>query len=311
MADRLTAQLHERVLRARRAWSSNPLESTDEVPWRIEEFLAGGHLYVGDIVLYARSGNLLSAFVKWATGSEFSHAGMIYYTPKQDEGFEHHFMIEADQNGVDLSPIKPYMQDPAVTIAILRMPASKSWLDQDLCQEMRGQLMETIADTYDFGTIERLASEITKTSLFGIESMVRGSRITVAAMRKRKPSSLPHAFICSGLVQVGYTFACLQAIKRGEVRPEVIKDTVFRNDLVDWFEPQWSHFTTEGKVEQAEELYRNFVGDLEATTPADIAFSQNLEWRYLSTNGRVWRVNSAAEANEIVRPRNLRPSRRN
>ena len=41
MADRLTAQLHERVLRARRAWSSDPLERTDEGPWKIEEFLAG------------------------------------------------------------------------------------------------------------------------------------------------------------------------------------------------------------------------------------------------------------------------------
>ena len=125
MSDRLTAQLHDRVLHARRALQSDPLESVTAGPWKIEDFLAGGHLQVGDIVLYARSGNLLSAFVKWATGSEFSHAGMIYYTPKQDQGFEHHFMIEADQNGVDLSPIKPYLQDPAVTIAVLRMPARK------------------------------------------------------------------------------------------------------------------------------------------------------------------------------------------
>ncbi len=300
MADRLSARLHERVLHARCALHPEPLNDA-RAKWKVEEFLAEDHLQVGDIVLYARAGNLLSAFVKWATGSEFSHAGMIYYAPKQDQGFEHHFMIEADQNGVDLSPIKPYMQDPAVTIAFLRTPARRAWYDKQLCQEMRGRLMETIADKYDFGTIERLASEAIKTSLFGVESIVRGSRLTISAMRERKPSSLPHAFICSGLVQVGYTFACLQAIKRGEVRPQAIKDTVFRNDLLDWFEPQWSNYTTKGKVDQAEELYRSFVGDLEATTPADIAFSQNLEWRYLSTGGHVWCVNSAAEALRIMR----------
>lgn len=303
MADRLSARLQERVQRARRALHSKPPGEPSEGPWEVEEFLSMGNLRVGDIVLYARSGNLLSAFVKWATGSEFSHAGMIYYTPKQDQGFEHHFMIEADQNGVDLSPIKPYMQDPAVTIAILRIPSRKAWHDQHLCQEMRGRLMETIADAYDFGTIERLAIESIKTSLFGIESLVRGSRVAIAAIRERKPSSLPHAFICSGLVQVGYTFACLQAIKRGDVRPEAIKHTVFRSDLLDWFEPQWSNYTAEGKVNQAEKLYQRFVADLEATTPADIAYSENLEWRYLSTGGSVWRVNSAIEALELMRPR--------
>lgn len=120
-------------------------------------------------------------------------------------------------------------------------------------------------------------------------------------MRRRKPSSLPHAFICSGLVQVGYTFACLQAIKRGDVRPEVIRDTIFRNDLLDWFEPQWSHYTAEGKIDQAGELYRNFLGDLEATTPADIACSENLQWCYLNTGGVVWRVESAAQARELMR----------
>lgn len=307
MADRLSDHLHDRVLHVRRALQTEPFDAPRARPWKVEEFLADGHLQVGDIVLYARSGNLLSAFVKWATGSEFSHAGMIYYTPKQDQGFEHHFMIEADQNGVDLSPIKPYMQDPAVTIAILRIPARKAWHNTHLDQEMRGRLMETIADTYDFGTIERLATEAIKTSLFGIESMVRGSRVAIAAMRERKPSSLPHAFICSGLVQVGYTFACLQAIKRGEVRPEAIKDTVFRNDLLDWFEPEWSNYTTQGKVDQAEKLYQSFVGDLEATTPSDIAFSENLQWRYLSTGGQVWRVNSGAEALELMRPHPRRP----
>ena len=307
MPDRLTNLLQERVLQARSALQTK--QRFDELhtgPWTVEEFLSEGRLRVGDIVLYARFGNLLSAFVKWATGSDFSHAGMIYYTPKQDEGLEHHFMIEADQNGVDLSPIKPYMQDPAVVIAILRMPDRKAWHDKQLFQEMRGRMMETISDAYDFRTIERLAIESIKTAMFGIESLVRGSRVTISSMRERKPSSLPHAFICSGLVQVGYTFACLEAIKRNEVRPETIKDTVFRNDLLDWFEPKWSNYTARGKVDQAEELYRSFVGDLEATTPADIASSENLQWQYLSIGGQVRKVSSGGEALEIMRSRTRR-----
>ena len=300
MADRLAARLHERVLSAQRGLQIEPHDTAQPGPWGVDDFLQGGHIHVGDIILYARSGNVLSAFVKWATSCDFSHAGMVYYTPKQDQGFDHHFMIEADQNGVDLSPLKPYMNDPAVTIAILRLPARKAWLDKDICQDMRGRLMETIADTYDFSTIERLAREALKTSLFGIESMVRGAHSTISDMRRRKPSSLPHAFICSGLVQVGYTFACLQAIKRGDVRPEVIRDTIFRNDLLEWFEPQWNHYTAEGRIDQAEELYRSFLGDLEATTPADIAGSENLQWCYLNTGGVVWRVDSATQARDLM-----------
>ncbi len=298
MADRLTARLQERVFERRRDLVADENDASHAGPWTAEEFLAGGHLRVGDIVLCARAGNLLSAFVRWATDSCFSHAGMIYYAPKQDQGFEHHFLIEA---GVDLSPLKPYLLDPAATVAILRIPATKAWMTDDLSHEMRGRLMETIADTYDFSTIERLVAETIKTSLFGLESMARGTALTIAAMRERKPSSLPHAFICSGLVQVGYTFACLQAIKTGAVRPEALRDSIFRNDLLQWFEPEWSHYTDAGKIEQCEELFQTFLGDLEATTPADIALSENVEWRFLCRGGRVRRVNSVAEAEALMR----------
>lgn len=302
MSDRLAAGLQQRVFNASKSLREMlPQPDGSEGPWQVDDFLAQGHLKVGDIVLYARAGNLLSSFVKWATGSAFSHVGMIYYTPRHDQGFEHHFMIESDQNGVDLSPIKPYMQDPAVTIAILRVPSDSVWLNDHLSRELRGRLMETIADGYDFGAIKRLAVEIAKTSLFGVESLVRGSNVTLAAMRKHRSGSIPHAFICSGLVQVGYTYACLQAIKRGQAPPEALKGTIFRNDLLDWFELNWSDYTEHGKVRQSELLFDSFLGDLRATTPADIAFSENLEWRYLNTRGRVWRVTSRADAQELIK----------
>jgi hypothetical protein len=238
--------------------------------------------------------------VQWATASTFSHAAMLFYTPQRDRGFENHFLIESDHCGVDLSALEQYVADPAVTIAVLRIPPDKAWLTRPFIRSMRGRMMETICDNYDYGTIERICGAVARSMVFGLQSAVRGAELTLDNLRRR-PHRIPKSFICSGLVQVGYVQAFLEAVANGAAPPEAIRDVVFRNSLIDWFAPQWAHYTPAGRVALVNDLVAAFIDDLRATTPGDIEASENLEWCFLLRNERAYRIRSHAEAQRLMR----------
>lgn len=302
MPDSLSAKLQERAASVQRTLETYSVD--DRVrSWTVDEFLAEDRLQLGDIVLYRRDPSMLSALVRWATGGLYSHAGMVHFTPRRDQGFDHYFIIESDQRGVDLTPLRQYMLDPRVSIAILRVPEQNSWSSPRLLKRMRGHMMERISDTYDFGAIEMIVRNFVGHALFGLQSLVRGSERTLASIRRRRPHMLPRAFICSGLVQLGYLSAVQDAIKQDQLPPEAIRHSIYRNDLIDWFNHDWSLYTDAGKKTVVEDLVATFEDDLRATTPADLEASENLDWQFVSLRGQVYAVSSRAEAEALLRDR--------
>lgn len=298
MSNRSYMEFDRRAIELRQTLTAGRPVAEIAQSWTIEQFLSGDHLQIGDIILYRRERDPLSRSVRWATGGLFSHAAMIYYAPRRDEGFEHYFIIESDQSGVDLTPLTHYLTDASVSIGVLRASRARSWIDADFLATMRGHMMETITGDYDYSTIRSIGRSILWSTLFGIGSTARGAEKTLAALRRRTPHLLPRSFICSGLIQLGYVAACIDAIKRGAVRPDAVRDAVYRKDILEWFDIDWSNYTDIGQRRVAEDLVDTFGDDLRATTPADLERSENLQWQFLATRGRVHTAHSLAEAAE-------------
>ncbi len=64
-------------------------------PMPVETFLAGTYLERADVVLTRRDWDLASWMIRWATGSPFSHAAMVFTGPQFESGYSTTFVIEA------------------------------------------------------------------------------------------------------------------------------------------------------------------------------------------------------------------------
>ncbi len=161
-------------------------------PMPLDVFLAEGHLRRGDIVL-GGGNTIFSRLIREATGSRFSHAGLVFAVPNVDDGFEKAFIIESAVGGVDLRDLET-MARPGYELAIKRLEAP--WFTPELAKLVRGHMLNHIKDGYDVIELLRMAWA----ALTG--RPYRNSRVQAAR------------FLCSGFVQYG--FASTVAIKSRE-----------------------------------------------------------------------------------------------
>ncbi|MES0383437.1 MAG: YiiX/YebB-like N1pC/P60 family cysteine hydrolase [Hyphomicrobium sp.] len=277
--------------------AQNPATSRAEESWPmpVETFLEGNYLKRSDIVLTRRDWDLTSWVIRWATGSPFSHAALIFTGPKFESGFTNTFVIEASTAGVDLTNLRDYIADKSSFLAVKRF--KKEWFDEPKQSRVRGLLLDKIKADYNFWALGHIARNI----WFGVERSMRGDKEAIQTFRERDWTP-PNEYICSGLVQIGFVEAVLEYIKSDQLPPSALREVVFQRVAASRLpeKDDWQYLDPEASKTTAN-LFRNQNFDaLESVTPEDLALSDKLEWLYMIKNGLVYKADSYDDVRKVI-----------
>lgn len=282
--------------KAAKAAAAAPGKAFDDVwPKPVEEFLAGKYLSRADVVLTRRSGDIASSLIRWATSSAFSHAALVYTGAQFDQGISGTFVIEAGTSGVDLTKLADYAENKSSYVAIKRL--KRDWFNDARQARVRGVLLDKIKDSYDYWTIWRIVRNL----WFGVQSKMSTKEKTVQAYHQRAWQP-PNEYICSGLVQIGFVQTAVEAIERGELSPEALRDVVFSKSAASRLpEPgSWKYLGDDAKGTAVDFQYV-LNDELYAITPEDLAQTEKLEWLYFIKNSLVYKVATYADVMALIR----------
>lgn len=277
--------------------AQNPANSPAEESWPmpVENFLDGNYLERSDVVLTRRDWDLTSWVIRWATGSPFSHAALVFTGPQFESGYTNTFVIEASTGGVDLTNLRDYIADKSSFLAIKRF--KKEWFDEPKQSRVRGLLLDKIKADYNFWAIGHIARNI----WFGVERSMRGDEEAIQTFRERDWTP-PNEYICSGLVQIGFVEAVLEYIKSDQLPPSALREVVFQRVAASRLpeKEDWQYLDPEASKTTAD-LFRNQNFDaLESVTPEDLALSDKLEWLYIIKNGLVYEAGSYDDVRKVI-----------
>lgn len=254
-----------------------------------------------DILVTRTKGSLLGWLIRKGTGSDWNHALMVYVIRDKQQGYEKTFIIESGGAGIDIHNISHYFENPRkYDVAILRWESD--WLKDDFqerlryCRTIRGFALAEIDDKYNHRMIISIGRRIIRQLILGLlfpwqrRKPPKQRAIRVPGFIKRLDIN---TYICSGFVQWAY-YQCVYSILREDAKGDPERASILeKNPLED------------GRLQQAvfnpRLAGRVSDDDLLSTTPADLANSDKLSWKYVVRNGTVYEVTSKKEADDIMR----------
>lgn len=266
-------------------------------PMPVDEFLRGPYLNRADVVLTRKHRDFRSWFIRWATRGSFSHSALVFLVPHQEQGFNNTFVIESASKGVDLSNLARYLNDKRQVVGIKRLKGT--WFDERAQSLVRGRMLNSIQSAYSYATLFRLGWSFLNELAFGIKARIWGARKVIKGHRRRRLQP-PNAYICSGLVQLGYLNAIAEQVAMGYLLPQRVADVVFQSDVARFLPKDWSEFSDAEQYEIMWDFVSGFQDVLEAITPEDLAASDRLDWVYVIRDGLVHQVDSADHAQDLL-----------
>jgi hypothetical protein len=256
----------------------------------MEELVEGGKLKRADILVTRSKRSLLGKLIRFGTESYWNHALMIYVIKSTNLGYETTFIIESGGGGIDIHNISHYFEKlKKYDIGIKRLEAD--WFQKDVKEQglycrrkVRGFALQEIDKKYDYrlivGIAYRLIRQLILATLF-IQRLrkkpLEQRRIRVGWLGRKVG-----AYICSGFVQWSYYKAVEKLIDEGRLDKSMIQEVILNPQLA-------------GTISEE---------DLLATTPADLARSDKLSWKYIVKDGEVWEVANDEEVSSIIYPKN-------
>lgn len=254
------------------------------------ELVEGDRLKRADILLSHAKRSLLSRLIRFGTDCYWNHALMIYTIRSPKQGYDATFIIESGGAGIDIHNITHYFKQPEkYDVAVKRFEAE--WFKDDsetgglrYRKKVRGFALKEIDDKYNHRLILDIARRFIRQLILGFlfpwmrirKKPLEQRQISVPRIAKRLNIN---TYICSGFVQWAYYKAVSQ------IRDEDKSDTPDIQEI--FFNPRFA-----GDVTPEEML---------ATTPADLARSDKLNWKYVIKDGDVWEVSSARDVDEVLR----------
>jgi hypothetical protein len=230
------------------------------------------NLRVGDIIL-SRSSTFMSWAIRWATGSAFSHAALVFLVAHPSEGFNSSFLLESVREGVGLANIRDYIsgRKPRAEIVVLRLEGEQ--FTEAYFKKVRGLMLDHVKSGYDFGRVMRMGLSALFSLRLGWFSISKGQHRSmehaVNTTRHRLHKWVPPQFICSGFIQFGLAKA---AELQGITADVMLKDGLSPTDR----------------------------DGILAVTPEDVARSPRLTWRFAIRRGWVYPVESYTEALRVL-----------
>jgi len=255
----------------------------------MSELVAKGKLKRADILVTRSKGSLLGWLIRFGTGSYWNHAAMVYVIRNPELGYDSTFIIESGGAGIDVHNIGHYFAHPKkYDVGIKRL--EKDWFQNDredgglrFQRRVRGFALDEIDDRYDHRLILDIARKILRQLILAAifpwlrrkEPAQRRARIPKIAKRLDI-----NAYICSGFVQWAYYRGVGKVLgETGETNGQKLQGVIF-NPEVGW----------DGSEEA-----------LLSTTPADLANSDKLTWKYIVKEGVIWEVNSQEDVDSVLK----------
>jgi hypothetical protein len=254
----------------------------------MEVLVEGNKLMRADVLVTHTKGSLLGWLIRRGTDSYWNHALMVYVVRDHKQGYDTTFIIESGGAGIDIHNIEHYFKNPKkYDVAVKRW--EPDWLEKDTSgdklrysRRIRGFALGEIDDRYDHRMILEIAERILRQAIlaghFFVKGLTRGTRKKVVNVSKISKNLNINAYICSGFVQWAY----YQGLSR--IIDEEKQDISRLQDVL--FNPRLTEVVTDD--------------DLLSTTPADIANSNKLKWKYVIKNEDVFEVSNQEEVDEII-----------
>jgi hypothetical protein len=250
------------------------------------ELLEGGKLKVADILLTHSKVSFWGWLIRLGTRCYWNHALILYAVRESMQGSNEALIIDPKMGSIRIGNISHYFENPSrYDVAVKRL--DKEWFQKG--SELEGlPYCQSICDIALRETTDKIDTRLVKISrrlLRQIRLVYRFARRKIKYPRPRKKhlSSITErlkisAYGCGGFVQWCYYQGTSQ-ILREHHGTNILKDVIFNPQLFE-------------SITQR---------DLLSTTPADLARSDKLSWKYIIKNGTVWSVSSEEDVNLILK----------
>jgi hypothetical protein len=250
------------------------------------ELVEGGKLKRADILLAHSKGSYWGWLIRLGTRCYWNHAFILYMVRDPNQGYDKALIIDPRMGSIHTGNITYYFENPdRYDVAVKRL--DKEWFQND--SEMGGlPYCQTVCDIALRETTDKFDTRLVRVGR-GIFRQVRIAyrfarrKIKYPRPSKKQLSSITKrlkisAYGCGGFVQWSYHQGVSRILRESQDKTR-LKDVIFNPRLV---EPVTQH-------------------DLLSTTPADIAGSDKLFWKYVIKNGVVWEVSSEEEVNSVLK----------
>jgi hypothetical protein len=257
------------------------LEST-----AIIELVDGGKLKIADILLTHSKGSFWGWLIRLGTRSHWNHALILYTVRDSKQDSNEVLIIDPKMGSIHIGNITRYFEKPnRFDVAVKRL--DKEWFQNDsdagrlsYCEAVCEFALREATNKFDTRLIR-----VGRGILRQIRLVYRFVRRKIKYPRpdKKRLSSITErlkisAYGCGGFVQWCY-YQGVSWILRKSQDTTSLEDVIFNPRLV---EP----------ITQR---------DLLSTTPADLAGSDKLSWKYIIKDGTVWEVSSKEEVSSILK----------
>jgi hypothetical protein len=253
----------------------------------MSELVDKGKLKRADVLVTRSKGSLLGWLIRFGTQSYWNHAAMVYVIRNPELGYDSTFIIESGGAGIDIHNIAHYFERPKkYDVGIKRL--GRDWFQNDkdgglrFRRKVRGFALEEIDDKYNHRLIADIARKIMRQLVLAAifpwlrwkEPSRRRARVPGIASRLDI-----NAYICSGFVQWAYYRGVGKVLEEtGDEDSQKLQDVIFN--------PEVRH-------DDSEEA-------LLSTTPADLASSDKLTWKYIVKDGNVWEVSDQNDVDSVL-----------
>jgi len=245
-----------------------------------------GKLKRADILLAHSKGSYWGWLIRLGTRCYWNHAFILYIVRDPNQGYHEALIVDPRMGVIHIDNIAYYFENPnRYDLAVKRL--DKEWFQNDseedrlfYCQTVCNIAWRETADKFDTRLVR-----VGRGILRQIRLAYRFIRRTMKYPRSRKKrlSSITKrlkmsAYGCGGFVQWSYYEGVSQTLEESEDKTK-LQDVIFNPRLV----------------------MPVIQDDLLATTPADLAKSDKLSWKYIVKDGVVWEISSEEEVSSILK----------
>jgi len=252
----------------------------------ITELVEGGKLKRADILLAHSKRSCWGGLIRIGTHCYWNHAFILYMVRNPDQGYDETLIIDPRMGVIHLDNIAHYLGNPRrYDLAVKRL--DKEWFQNDsnvgglsFCQTLCGIALREVADKSDT-RIVRISRGVLRQVRLAYRFIRRRIKYPKPGKKRLSPITkrlMISAYGCGGFIQWSYYLAVSRILEESQDKNR-LQDVTFNPRLI--------------------EPIRQY--DLLSVTPADLARSDKLSWKYVVKDGVVWAVSSKEEVVSIFK----------
>lgn len=253
-----------------------------------DSHLEGFKLKKADILLEHTRHSFWGWLIRVGTGNYWNHALMVYDAEETSEGCQKVMVVDPRMSEINIRDISDYFKELAdYDVGVKRL--EEEWFQKDGIADdlLYRTAVATLAvketgagggSTAAGRTLRKMLRELIISYRFLLRKIPHPKSWKKTALPAGKQLKAS-AYACSGIVQWSYFRGIAQMIGEGKLDKSRLEDVIFDKRL---------------GLEAADY-------DLLSITPAALAKSDKLSWKYIIKDGEVWEVSSEEDVEAILK----------